>query len=204
MSPFHNGLGGLPEHTLRRSIDVISDRRPDLESKGGLALLHNAGGQPEIEELLLCHFGQTNLAALRAAIPVTTHVALLNEDQRAALQAAVHAGKLSVYLKPLSNSGTRGILSPEHPDQIDLILSSYKHAKRVVVQAAADTVQHTMQSVDVLTGADHEDDMNLRVTLHTDASGQIVETSVVGSPHQHLAHGGKTSVITNLEMPRYE
>lgn len=201
MSPLHNGHG-ITEQRLREAVQVVSDRRLDLESKGALALLHNAGNIPELEDVLTRHFGPDSLKALREAIPLSLHTDLLSDQEASSVKAAVLSGELPVFLKPLANSGTRGIVLPGELDEAQTILSSKKAARNVVLQQALEGVRIDMESIDVLSGDARRDLMSLRITLHVDAKGNIIEASVVGSPHKDLAHGGKTSVITNLEMPR--
>lgn len=202
MSPFHNGRGIITEEEVRRATVVVSDNRPDLESKGAMALVHNAGGNEDVEQLLLRHFGSDMLQRLREAIPLTLHVSLLTEEQMRGLREDIESGRMPVFLKPLATSGTRGIVTPDQHGEIIATLAKHKSARNVVVQLAHEVVNQPMQGMDVLDRTVHDDLMNIRITIHTDRVGQIVEASVVGSPHKHLAHGGKTSVITNLEAPK--
>jgi hypothetical protein len=201
MSPFHNGRGNLTEKEVRRATTVVSDHRPDLESKGAMALVHNAGSNEEVERLLLRHFDLDTLSHLREAIPLTLHISLLTEEQVRSLQENIAQNRMPVFLKPLATSGTRGIVTPDQHEEIMSTLAKHKSARSVVIQLAHEVVNQQMQAMDVLDRTVHDDLMNIRVTIHTDRVGQIIEASVVGSPHKHLAHGGKTSVITNLEAP---
>lgn len=202
MSPFHNGRGIITEKEVRQATAVVSDNRPDLESKGAMALVHNAGGNEEVEQLLLRHFEPGTLQRLREAIPLTVHVSLLTEEQVAGLREDVTSSRMPVFLKPLATSGTRGIVTPDQHEEIVATLAKHKSARSVVVQLAHEVVSQHMQGMDVLDRTVHDDLMNIRLTIHTDRAGHIIEASVVGSPHKHLAHGGKTSVITNIEAPK--
>ncbi len=202
MSPLHKGRQ-VSEGQLRGAVRIVSDRRLDLESKGALALLHNTDGLPDLESLLLQHFTPESLAALRQIVPVSMHTSLLSPERQRELSDTVAAGHFPAFLKPLAAAGTRGIVTPDQPQEASRILGSKKLARTVVVQQAHEGIRPVMESLDVRTRSEHSDEVSLRITLHTDVAGAVVDASVVGSPHRHLAHGGKTSIITNIEVPEH-
>lgn len=198
MSAFVDGTS-FNEDSVRQSVRIVSDRRDDLESKGALALLHNSAGFQDIEHILKVHFTDSELEALRACVPETLHMRLMEKTRVDAMRIEAQKGKSKLYLKPLMGSGTRGIVNPSEVDEVISIMSKAKNLGKYVLQRAEPTVTVRMISKDVLGGDIREDDMNLRFTLHVDEAGNIIEVSLVGSPHEHLAHGGKTSVITNVD-----
>lgn len=197
MSPLVKG--GINEDDIRNHAQVISDRRTDLESKGALALLHNAGNSTEIEQLLVLSFGGDQLARLRKVIPLTVHSSLVPKEEMSSLAEAIRRGDKAVFLKPLIDSGTRGIVTPNKPEECATVLDSKKRTK-FIVQDAEECPLVEMESMDVLTGSEDSHPMNIRLTIHTDAKGQIIESTIVGSPDDHLAHGGTSSIITSLEV----
>jgi len=187
---------GMSEAEIREKIAVLSDRRLDLESKGCLAILHNLGEIDELDDLLLHTVGREPLERLRKLVPATGHI-LLDRD----LLGKVIDSTDPIFLKPVLDSGTRGIVTPDDSEASKKATTNHKTFGKFVAQTAVETVKIQMDSVDVLNGHFSSGLMNLRITAHVDSTGNIVETTVVGSPHEHLAHGGKTSVITNLEAP---
>lgn len=187
------------EEKLRQDFTIVSDRRPDLESKGVLALAHNMCGDQDLEMRLLNAFSEQGLNRIREASPKTFHTLLMTPSERELLREAALNGRIQLFAKPMSDAGTRGMVTPSDTQTLaDLIMQ--KQAKSYVFQVAEKTVFHPMESIDVITGEHSIDEMNIRVTLHVDKHGTIIESSVVGSPHTHLAHGGKTSIITNIEV----
>lgn len=198
-SPLKGDTGAHIEEMLRRNTVIVSDRRLDLESKGALALVHNADENPRIEDRLLSVFSKEELELLRTIAPKTHHTLLMTHDQRQKLRENVIQGKVELFAKPMADSGTRRMITPDNITALaDLLIQ--KQVKAFVLQEAAAIVPQRMESIDVLTAEHGVHDMNTRVTIHVDSEGNIIEASVVGSPHEHLAHGGKTSVITNLEL----
>ncbi len=194
MSPLVNNHG-ITERQLRDELVVLSDRRLDLESKGAIALTHNAGEIPELEDLLLDVFGQDTLLRLRSIIPKAEHIAL--DDT---LEQRIKTSRGSdIFLKPVLDSGTRGIVTPGDAEGLALASAKRKTLAKFIAQEAVETILTPMHSLDVLRGDERDDRMNLRITVHVDRNGDIIESTVVGSPHEHLAHGGKASVITNIE-----
>lgn len=197
MSTLNNG--GVSESDIRSTLSIISDRRPDMEAKTALALLHNGLHDEEVEELLRDVFGEKELKAIRAHIPLTAHSSLLEKGDAKTLADEVTSGDTAVFLKPINDSGTRGIVTPGNPVEVARILNTPKELKKFVVQRALPVVMQKMKTLDVLDGHEGDAEMNVRITLHVDASGAIIEASAVGSPDSHLAHGGKESVITSVE-----
>jgi hypothetical protein len=191
------GKNGICEQNVRQNVHIVSDRRTDLESKGALAILHNLGEEPRIEATLCTIFGTQALAALRQSIPLTAHISLLSQDQQISLRNSIKNGSLPVFLKPLADSGTRGIITPSDKEQLLQALYTPKQLRKFAIQVAHATQFESMESLDVLHGDRREDAMNIRITMHVDSNGNMIEVSVVGSPHEYLPHGGKTSVITN-------
>lgn len=197
-SPLKAPSGKHIESTLRQNVTVVSDRRPDLESKGALALVHNTGQDVRIEDRLHTAFTNDELETIRKVSPQTHHIKLLSTEQRQELHDSILSGDTELFAKPTSDAGTRGMVTPDNVDAVSTLLAQ-KQAKSFVFQQAEQIVPQEMESIDVITGEPGIDNMNIRVTIHVDRDGNIIEASVVGSPHEHLAHGGKTSVITNLE-----
>lgn len=194
MSPLVNSFG-VTESSVREDLTIVSDRRLDLESKGAFALLHNGSQIPELEQLLCETFEPAMLARLRELVPKAEH-ASLDDSLR---ERVSQTGNDGLFLKPVLESGTRGIITPDNKEEFAAAIAKHKTLAKFMVQEAVDTVLTPMQSLDVRSGTEHEDLMNLRITVHVDKVGNIIESTVVGSPHAFLAHGGKTSVITNLE-----
>ncbi len=190
---------GVSENEIRSVAEVVSDRRNDLELKTALALIYNTDQDIALEQLLLQVFSDNLLTEIRNIIPKTTHSSQMTFAEREILAQQILADELAVFLKPIADSGTRGIVTPDNQDRIVDILNRPKELKKFVIQQACEVTMVNMKSKDVLTGIEDQSDMNVRITLHIDRQGNIIETSVVGSPHKHLAHGGKTSVITNIE-----
>lgn len=198
-SALKGSQGAHLEEKMRNFSKIVSDRRPDLESKGALALVHNTGENDELEKRLLEFFSRDSIEGIRASSPVTHHLKLLSKDRRLALSEQIASGNTTVFGKPMTDSGTRGMITPDDTANLGLLLSQPKQANGFVIQEAIPTIPTHMESMDVINGDMSESDMNLRITIHVDTNGNIIEASVVGSPHEFLAHGGKTSVITSLE-----
>ncbi|MDQ5886102.1 MAG: hypothetical protein QG628_499 [Patescibacteria group bacterium] len=196
MSPLTRA--GIGEILLRRCVEVTSDRREDIESKGALAIIHNAGEDEQLEDLLRSYFSSEDLAALRNAIPLTLHKALLSPSQLESVIESIRQGQLAFFGKPLSDSGTRGILTPDESAELCHLLKS-KHGRKIVLQEAEDCLARDIESMGVLSGDLLSQKMNLRLTIHVSEIGEIIESTVVGSNHDYLAHGGKSSVITELK-----
>lgn len=199
MSPLTRS--GLGETALRRCVEVMSDRREDLESKGALALIHNAGEDVHLESLLLSYFCSEDLSALRNAIPLTLHKALLSPSQLETVLESICQGEVAFFGKPLSDSGTRGILTPADSPELCRILKT-KHGRKIVIQEAEECVARDIESMGVLSGDVQTVNMNLRLTIHVSEHGDIIESTVTGSAHDYLAHGGKSSVITELKVTK--
>lgn len=194
-----NKNSGINEAELRSASEIISDRRPDLEAKSALTILMNEAQDEDIEELLKQVLTQEQLQSIRTRVPKTTHASLETREKMSAIATQVASGDSAVFLKPIGNSGTRGIITPGNHEEAIRILNAPKELKKFVVQQALPTIMQHMHTMDVLSGQEGDALMNIRITLHVDTSGNIIEASAVGSPDEHLAHGGKTSVITSVE-----
>jgi hypothetical protein len=190
---------GISEDRIRNVTEIVSDRRSDLELKTALALVHNSTHDADLEQLLQEVFPADLLDAARNMIPQTMHSSQMTYAERDELVQKISADELGVFLKPIADSGTRGIVTPDDQKGILNIFSRPKELKKFVIQQACDITMVNMKSTDVLTGHEGQSDMNVRITLHVNKTGEIIEVSVVGSPDKHLAHGGKTSIITNIE-----
>lgn len=198
-SPLKRPGGTEIEQALRLKSDIVSDRRPDLESKGALALVHNTGEDEALELRLLEFVSADEIKLLRRVSPPTHHTKLLQAQQRSDMLSDIQNARSRLFAKPMTDSGTRGMVTPNDTDRLQELLAKPKQANQLVLQDALQVIPQTMESMDVLDGDIHTSDMNVRITIHVDKDGNIIEASVVGSPHDYLAHGGKTSVITSLE-----
>jgi hypothetical protein len=190
---------GASEVQVRNVAEIISDRREDLELKTALAMIHNSDEDMELEQLLVEVFSSEVLSKIRNIVPTTTHASQMTNQSRDSLASKLLDGDGAVFLKPISASGTRGIITPDNTLDAVEVLKRPKELKKFVVQQAHKVTMVDMVSKDVLNGTENHTSMNIRITLHVDNSGNIIEASAVGSPDEHLAHGGKTSVITSVE-----
>jgi predicted ATP-grasp superfamily ATP-dependent carboligase len=190
---------GVTEKDIEENMTVISKGRPDMEAKTVLALLHNTDADPELESLLCEVIGADKIEAIRSQTPVTFHVTQVSSIEREEMIAKVSNGAEKLFLKPVTDSGTRGIVTPDSVEEIAMLLGKPKLLKNFVAQKAVSIAFRTMVSQDVIRGDIRQDTVNTRITLHIDSRGAIIEASAVCSPDKHLAHGGVTSIITSVE-----
>lgn len=190
---------GVTDEKLEQTLNIISGRRPDMEAKTVLALLHNIDTDPELETLLAETIGVDVLEDIRRRTPVTFHAQQLNHSKRDETVEKIADGTVRLFLKPVTDSGTRGIVTPDETGAIANLLRKPKTLKNFVAQEALSIVFRSMVSQDVLRGDIREDTVNTRITLHVDTHGSIIEASAVCSPDNYLAHGGVSSIITSVE-----